>query len=355
MQYEKAGSVAASFALCDTFDDESADACMIALGAYAYNTLGGEAASVIAFCADAGNMFVDRCLWGAVRDDINAGDHISDMLCREAQNPASCDAYKKARQQEVTPLPPSQWNIVFTDCTTTKSPKKCFQALAKRVTQDEAVGDMLHALIGAEESPSLASSCHEFVHYLGQEAYRAHTSVPKALGAGTHVCYGGFYHGVLEGFFADKKVSVADAHELVPLIATACGQKQDYSEPIFYTECVHGVGHGILFLSDMDLPGALALCDTSFTGEARELCWGGVFMENAASTTNRDHPTRFISAGDPLYPCNSMEVRYRKICYQYQSTYFTKLSKTASGIDWGHVIALCQAVPVQYRAGSGGR
>ncbi|MBI2053176.1 MAG: hypothetical protein HYT41_00310 [Candidatus Sungbacteria bacterium] len=102
-----------------------------------------------------------------------------------------------------------------------------------------------------------------------------------------------------------------------------------------------------MFVTNSDLLRSLHLCDT-LSGQGQiEACWSGVFMENSSSSTNPDHPSEYIDADDPMYPCTILEQKYLKLCYQYQSSYFAEITHW----QWVSTIELCRQVPVTYREG----
>lgn len=68
-------------------------------------------------------------------------------------------------------------------------------------------------------------------------------------------------------------------------------------------------------------------------------------MENSSSSTNNDHPGRFIKEDDPLFPCNTLEKRYQKLCYRYQSSHFALITNH----NWSETANLCLKVPGEYQ------
>ena len=68
-------------------------------------------------------------------------------------------------------------------------------------------------------------------------------------------------------------------------------------------------------------------------------------MENSSSSTNNDHPGRFVRADDPLFPCSVLEEKYSAHCYRYQSSYFSVISRQ----NWTKVVELCLLVPNNYQ------
>lgn len=100
-----------------------------------------------------------------------------------------------------------------------------------------------------------------------------------------------------------------------------------------------------MFVTTADLPRSLALCDHLPGETAKERCYSGVFMENSSSSTNLDHPSRYINAADLYYPCTRLAERYLKICYRYQSSHFSLITHQ----DWKKVADLCLGVPTSYQ------
>ena len=158
-------------------------------------------------------------------------------------------------------------------------------------------------------------------------------------------CHGGCYHGTLEAYLKESiDTNQNDAH-LASIFPTVCGKAQDYQKPIEYKECLHGMGHAAMFVTDMELIESLKLCDTIPEQEYKERCFTGVFMENSSSSTSFDHASKFIKKDDPFYPCTILEEKYKSLCWQYQSSYFSIISNQ----DWEKVADLCLQIPAQYQ------
>ncbi|MEO8065241.1 MAG: hypothetical protein ABI643_00095 [Candidatus Doudnabacteria bacterium] len=224
----------------------------------------------------------------------------------------------------------------------------CYMQVAGTLMAKWDYVKILQLLKDNEQYPEIFSRCHELTHYIGRKAYEQEGSVSKVYSRANPVCWGGFYHGVMESYFWDKHLSLTDpdSPKITEALQTACGKISDYTSPRFYSECVHGIGHAMMFITDTDLNKSLALCD-KLEGNQPTICYGGVFMENSSSSTNTAHPTEFLKASDPMYPCDALATRYLNICYQYQSSYFAELSK----YDWKKNADLCMKVPEIYREG----
>lgn len=124
-------------------------------------------------------------------------------------------------------------------------------------------------------------------------------------------------HSIVIGLFLEKgEKAIA---ELAPLCKKAPGGKGAYGM------CFHGLGHGVLALSDYDLRQAVALCNKLSPGddktEARE-CVGGTIMEMGSGIHDpaiwREQYAKYFT-DDPLSPCSSgfIPSYSEQICYTY--------------------------------------
>jgi len=234
------------------------------------------------------------------------------------------------------------------DCYTKGAPQ-CYQDAAAHFMEKFNLVKVLALLKSNEQQPEVFSRCHEVTHYLGRLEYQKTKSVPQVFSECDSTCHGGCYHGVIEEYFkesGDGTIGLSDV-DISNKIRTVCGKQETYAAPRIYSECVHGIGHAMMYINNQEVPQSLNFCDSLSTQSDRETCYGGVFMENSSSSTNLDHPTQYLKADDPLYPCDVLESRYLKICYEYQSSYFAELSTW----DWNKTAQLCLRVPADYQAG----
>lgn len=221
----------------------------------------------------------------------------------------------------------------------------CYKDAAQRFFQRFGLQGTLALLAQNESVPEVYARCHEVTHYLSRQEFERVESIPLVYAQCDSTCHGGCYHGTLEASLARTTSGDAAADALADQFPRVCGSPTDYARPLVRNECFHGLGHAAMFVTDADLPRSLRLCDTLTTQDLRERCYSGVFMENSSSSTNLDHPSAYISATDPYFPCNRLDERYLKICYRYQSSHFALLSRH----DWQKVSALCEGVPAAYR------
>lgn len=234
-------------------------------------------------------------------------------------------------------------------CAQQSGSAQCYRNLASDLLAQAPMRTVLEAIARSEQYSEVFSQCHQLTHFLARAHYANTKNVPLAFNSCTSACHGGCYHGVIEGYFKEHNIDIGTLdHALIgKQIRTVCGQEGAHASPRIYSECLHGIGHAMMFITEADLPRSLTLCDALATPSSRETCYSGVFMENSSSSTNRDHPTKYLNPKDPLYPCSILADQYKTICYQYQSSYFAELSQW----NWHQTIALCEKVPLPYREG----
>ncbi len=229
----------------------------------------------------------------------------------------------------------------------TRENNECYFNLAQDLSENYETEEILGVLMPLEDIKEVFSRCHELTHYLGRDDYKSTKNIKDSYSVCTSVCWGGCYHGVMEQYFDEKNIPLytSDSSEISYEIVGACGNQKDYRVSREYFECLHGIGHAMMFITNGDIPYSLLLCDSLKNESEREDCYGGVFMESSSSSTS--HPSKFIKDNDSLYPCNILDKKYLATCYMYQSSHFSRISN----YNWTQVGELCMLVPEQYRYG----
>ncbi|MBI3335370.1 MAG: hypothetical protein HY001_02635 [Candidatus Portnoybacteria bacterium] len=227
----------------------------------------------------------------------------------------------------------------------------CYKKLALHLLGAASLKNILGAIQDVESAdPSNQEDyfvCHKMTHYLGQEAYARLQSIPAVYASCAMTCGGGCYHGAVESYLGSrfgKQYNTTD-ESLALATVTICGKKENYEQKGVYHQCIHGLGHAFMFITDGDLPRSLSFCD-ALSIDDRRLCYAGAFMENVNSTTDSiAHPALFLRADDPFYPCNALDAKYLPTCYTLQSIHFVIISE----YDWAKAADLCNRVPNPYR------
>lgn len=182
--------------------------------------------------------------------------------------------------------------------------------------------------IARTKSQDIENSCHPIAHAIGRYALVKHKNLGDAFQSCDFSCHSGCYHGVMERmFFTQEEIDKGQQHltfdqmaERVPDICLPKNFANPSTSIIF--QCLHGIGHAILYTLDYNLRDALAVCDKLPTQYDRSSCYGGVFMENVTAFAKHK---RDIKSGDMLYPCNSVDNRYQYDCYLMQTSIMTEL------------------------------
>jgi hypothetical protein len=164
------------------------------------------------------------------------------------------------------------------------------------------------------------TNCHPLSHKVGNIALHVYGSPLAAAPYYLPTCYSGYYHGLLEEYISTEP-------DLKTAVTTACGI-YDTSKIYFdWFQCTHGLGHGIMQYEQDDVLVSVKDCDLIDPANlAQEICYGGVFMENITTDAKTGHPSKYIKASDPIYPCNIVEAKYKSTCYFLSSSMILRLN-----------------------------
>ena len=175
------------------------------------------------------------------------------------------------------------------------------------------------------------ADCHQIAHNIGHAGLaHYHNNAAVALAHGAMTCNSGYYHGVIERAFAGVP------RERVTRIARRlCTGRAVTKETFLLYQCVHGLGHGLMIYSGLDLPYSLKVCHQLQTRFDRVSCTGGVFMQNLMPGMGT---SRYLRKNDPIYPCNAVAKRDKVYCYLM----VTSRILTLNGYDWQKTAATCR-------------
>jgi len=219
----------------------------------------------------------------------------------------------------------------------------CYKNAAQALYDQFGLSKTLSLFKTNESYPEVYARCHEVTHYLSRNEYDKQKSIAKVYAQCDSTCHGGCYHGTLEAYLKEQEAKTNyDINAEFPKI---CGKEENYQKPLEFYECLHGLGHAAMFVTEMELMQSLKLCDTLGDQVFKEKCYTGVFMENSSSSTSFDHKSIYIKADDPFYPCNSLDEKYQSLCWQYQSSYFSIINHQ----DWKKVAQMCLQIPQKYQ------
>jgi hypothetical protein len=211
------------------------------------------------------------------------------------------------------------------DCMNAVRGAECLDQLFRSALKEHSTSEALQSIERfSAEDPELRRDCHPVVHAIGRETYRIKGNIHDAFLACDQTCHSGCYHGSVERFLrGDDIYAQVDRHpsasELKQKAAVACDPGVPYR---YRFQCLHGLGHALLFFSRYQLIQSLETCDALAEDWSRNSCYGGVFMENVFNATPE---TRDLSATDYHYPCNKVAKKYRSECYVMQTSRMTEM------------------------------
>lgn len=227
-------------------------------------------------------------------------------------------------------------------CPPTTTNFYCYENYYKQLVATKGVPTAMAELrLDYDQISYVRSQCHPITHVIGRAAIQLYPRVSEAYAHGDALCWSGYYHGVMEGIIG--KIGRKNIVAQIDSICTDVPGKASYS--FDYYNCVHGLGHGLMALSNNELFESLDLCD-NLTGDwERTSCYGGAFMENVI-VDNKNHYTKYLKPEDPIYPCNAVNVQHKQSCYLMQTSYMLKVS----GNDFSKIFPLCRKVDAGYEA-----
>ena len=222
--------------------------------------------------------------------------------------------------------------------TAAQSRYDCYQDAAKELLAHASFLDINLALNDAQ------FDCHDLMHSIAARAYNQYGSLANVYQQATFACFGAAYHGGAEGYLLAHNLQGASQHDLDTTILSGCRDALSESSPLYF-QCVHGIGHALMFVLADALPQALTLCDTFSNDGERVNCYGGVFMENIPSSQLSPHVSQYVRTNDIYYPCTILAAHYKASCYHFQ---FSRISETTGG-SRANVVAYCAGVPTAYQ------
>jgi hypothetical protein len=209
---------------------------------------------------------------------------------------------------------------------------ECLDKLFRKMLETHSSEQALALIQKFEaEDPELRRDCHPVVHAVGRETFRLKGNIHDSFSACDQTCHSGCYHGSVERFLRGEEIyAQANKHpsqaELKEKAATACDPQLPGR---LRFQCLHGLGHALLYFSRYQLGRSLEVCDALGEPWSRESCYGGVFMENVVSATPE---LRDLSPTDYHYPCSILDERYRGECYVMQTSRMVEMGLSTEAL-----------------------
>ncbi|MDH6579310.1 hypothetical protein [Kitasatospora sp. MAP5-34] len=164
-----------------------------------------------------------------------------------------------------------------------------------------------------KKQPYTVRFCHPIAHELGHAAVkRYHEDFEKVISFPHETCAAGYLHGAVEEMLNASKDPESD---LLKLCA-----------PANKGPCIHGVGHGTMFVAKQDVAKARDLCNKFPTDSRRITCSEGLFMQLFGPDEEDEKAKANLPAdklaAEPLYPCPEQPPLFQSACYFYAPTFY---------------------------------
>ena len=267
---------------------------------------------------------------GQEKEDVNLKEGNTDLFPARSQERIQEIRDKDTAFEEEESVDPSACDDYY-----------CFEKYYQQVVAEQTIADaFLDLKIRYDQSVLVRSLCHPFTHVIGRAALQKYSDVAEAYTKGDHFCWSGYYHGVMEAILYETEPE--DLPRVINNICDSVPGKATYS--FDYYNCVHGLGHGVMYVTQNELFDALILCDNLQGQWERESCYGGVFMENVI-TDFENHFTLYVRPEEPLYPCTAVPEKNKHACYMMQTSYVLK----ENGYDFVNAFEQCATVEDAHR------
>jgi hypothetical protein len=218
-------------------------------------------------------------------------------------------------------------------CKHARTEFSCYEEFFEESVKKEGIPAAFATLRAAYQGNDyVRAQCHPLTHVIGRTAAGMFASVGEAYLHGDSFCWSGYYHGVMEGIV--DVIGYSNITSSMDSICKDVAAERAYS--FDHYNCVHGLGHGVMVLTQNELFDSLEICDNLQDPWERSSCWSGAFMENII-VDNKNHFTKYLNPADPLYPCNAADEQYKGTCYLMQTSYMLK----ATNQDFAKVFSLC--------------
>jgi hypothetical protein len=177
-------------------------------------------------------------------------------------------------------------------------------------------------------NPDYSGVCHAVAHELGHAEYaRLAGNVAAAMDGRNDVCGSGYLHGLVE-------IALGKSKNIGKSMMRICAPAQEGT-------CLHGVGHGVMFATSMDVKKSERLCSQFGDIKQQARCAEGVYMQlwtpdgGARHAAGPNAPE--VSTASALRECNRAKDPYKTACWFYTPT----IVLNGQPYDWQAAVDWC--------------
>lgn len=147
--------------------------------------------------------------------------------------------------------------------------------------------------------PLFAGTCHAVMHRIAHVAVHEYGTLGEAFLHGNAECQNGYYHGAVEEFLRNDDPDTLFASDIRNFCSNTT---RAASSSVTELNCVHGIGHALVYMTHDDLPRALVRCGDFLDDHLRAQCATGAFMEHSFVRSS-DAITVQTLKSDPAFQC----------------------------------------------------
>ncbi len=168
-------------------------------------------------------------------------------------------------------------------CKTHADGSSCYENEVPRLYPKLSVSEIFEVIRHVRTQDVAYQFCHVLAHKLGERVVAEDPSSwieAISLNPADGLCSNGFVHGVTGGRFRAEVLSSSTIEAFIDDFTAACVPRASWNaSDLDRAICYHGMGHLYDFITDADIPKALALCSRTAPEEYERTCVEGVFMQ----------------------------------------------------------------------------
>jgi len=244
-------------------------------------------------------------------------------------------AFSPIHRNNIPPLPKEELKTI---CQGEESKFSCYDKYYRALALSDlnlAIAD-LKGRYGVNEY--VRNLCHPLIHSIGRTYAEKSSNVLGAFAEGDPFCWSGYYHGVMEQIVAE--VGKDNLKSEINKICSGIPGRISFDR----YNCVHGLGHGLMALTNNEVFRSLDMCNNLRGALVRSWCGTGVFMENVIAD-GKNHKTKYLNPDQPFFPCPEVNKKYRDECYLGQTSYVLKIIN----YDFEKVFDMCSEIEEDFR------
>ncbi len=186
--------------------------------------------------------------------------------------------------------------------------------------------------------PLSYNTCHGIAHQMGHEAFETF-GFQTAMMYQEGICGAGYIHGIIEARFG-----LLQEKDLFAELSTICDEGNK--------SCYHGVGHGLMVATSLNVPRSLTACDV-LPADGRRNCYDGVWMhifdlEESGAVHEFVNATAIPAAeviDQRIALCAAADEAYRTSCYFYLPRIFAH----AAEAPFAALVSFCDKIDLKYQ------